>query len=307
MARIRAAGTTPLSGANLDIVRVAAEVPATASYGASQAIRLENIFLNGGGIAASGDVAVHKAAYLGDTDGSGIHSAADAFLTVQAALGLASGFSAHAWTDPRIVGDADGSGLLSAADAFLIVQEGLGLAEPFVPDNPHLGVPPVGAGIDPQFQIGTDLSARAGELVSVPVMLDIEPAATNVGGLDFDLFFDPRQLSVDVPAGVGTGADTADGWAVTATLVGMGHLRVGMLSSLGSGLEPGRREIARVVFRAADPCADVDASLREAISSWAGPVFIAKLDIEPADPHAGGYVWTALDGSLAITCLPPLR
>jgi len=64
-------------------------------------------------------VAVHKAAYLGDADSSGIHSAADAFLVVQAAVGLASGFFAHAWTDPRIVGDADGFGVLSAADAFL--------------------------------------------------------------------------------------------------------------------------------------------------------------------------------------------
>ena len=138
VAKIRASGTTALSGTNVEVVRLTAAVPSDAPYGASQAIRLENVSLNGGAIAAVGDVAVHKAAYLGDADGSGIHSSADAFLTVQAALGLASGFSAHAWTDPRIVGDADGSGVLSAADAFLIVQEGLGLSEPFVPDNPHI-------------------------------------------------------------------------------------------------------------------------------------------------------------------------
>lgn len=84
-------------------------------YGASQAIRLENVSVNGGAIAAIGDVAVHKAAYLGDADGSGIHSAADAFLVVQAALGLATGFSSHAWTDPRIVGDAGVSAALVAA------------------------------------------------------------------------------------------------------------------------------------------------------------------------------------------------
>ena len=27
------------------------------------------------------------------------------------------------------------------------------------------------------------------------------------------------------------------------------------------------------------------------------------LDIEPVDPRAGGYVWTAVDGSLAITSM----
>jgi hypothetical protein len=114
-------------------------------------------------------------------------------LTVQAALGLASGFAAHAWTDPRIVGDADGSGVLSAADAFSIVQEGLGLSEPFVPDNPHITITPVGNGVDPQFRIGTHLPVGVDGTVSVPVQLAIEPGATNVGGFDFDLFYDPAQ------------------------------------------------------------------------------------------------------------------
>ncbi len=122
VAKIRASGATALSGTNLEVVRLIAVVPSDASYGDIQAIRLENVSVNDGVIGAVGDVAAHKAVYLVDADGSGIHSSADAFLTVQAALGLASGFSAHAWTDPRIVGDADGSGVLSAADAFLIVQ-----------------------------------------------------------------------------------------------------------------------------------------------------------------------------------------
>jgi len=70
----------------------------------------------------------------------------------------------------------------------------------------------VGSGIDPQFRIGANLPARAGGVVSVPVHLAIDPAATNVGGIDFDLFFDPSQLTIQVPAGIAAGADTAGGW-----------------------------------------------------------------------------------------------
>ncbi len=304
-------------------------IPNDASSGASQAIRLENVSVNGGAIAAVGDVAVHKAAYLGDSDGSGIHSAADAFLVVQAALGLASGFSAHAWTDPRIVGDADGSGLLSAADAFLIVQEGLGLSEPFVPDNPHIALQHVGGGVDPQFRIGQNIPAEAGGVVSVPVNLAVEPAATNVGGFDFDLFFDASQLTIQVPDGVSAGSDTVGSWAVSSTLIAAGHLRVGMVNSRGQPLAPGVREIARLVFRVKASigqdttvgCPVSGKALAAGIGNRPEPVAravprtctvdVAKwdgsethptlLDIEPVDPHSGGYVWTASDGSLLIS------
>jgi len=170
--------------------------------------------------------------------------------------------------------------VLSAADAFLIVQEGLGLSEPFVPDNPHIGITPVGGGVDPQFRIDVNLPASVGGLVSVPIKLDIDPAATNVGALDFDLFFDPSQLTIH--DGIAAGTDTANGWAISSTLIAAGHLRVGMISSGGQPLGTGLREIARLQFR-------VDA---------AAPG-VTPLDIEPVDPHAGGYTWTAVDGSVA--------
>jgi len=320
LARITATGTTPLSGTNVDIVRLTAAVPSTAPYGAVQAIRLENVSLSAGAIAAVGDVAVHKAAYLGDADGSGIHSSADAFLTVQAALGLASGFAAHSWTDPRIVGDADGSGVLSAADAFLIVQEGLGLAEPFVPDNPHITVTPVGGGVDPQFRIDADLLAPAGGWVSVPVKLGIEAAATNVGAIDFALFFDSSRLTIQVPDGVAAGADTA-GWAVSAMLVAPGQLRVGMVSVSGRPLAAGQREIARLQFHVEagessrtgwQPVADglpIRPTLLPPLTDHRSPITDAsdgsethptRLDIEPVDARAGGYAWTDADGSVLI-------
>ena len=285
VARFTAAGATPLAGAGVEVLRLSAAVPNTAPYGASQGIRIENVLLNGGAIAGVGDVAVHKTAYLGDTDGSGVHSSADAFLVVQAALGLASGFAAHAWTDPRIVGDVDGSGVLSASDAFLIVQEGLGLDEPFVPDNPDIPVTLVGGGVDPQFRIDTGIPAVAGAAVTVPVRLDIEAAATNVGGIDFDLFFDPALVTINVPAGVTRGADTTTGWAVSSRLIAPGQLRVAMLNAQGLPLATGLRSIVQLQFQVAAAAGNTTATL----------------DIEPLDPHASGYTWTAVDGSLAIT------
>jgi hypothetical protein len=295
-AKVTATGSTTLSGTHVELVRLLANVSSSVAYGGSQAVRLDSVSLNGGGIAAIGDVAVHKAAYLGDADGSGIHSAADAFLVVQAALGLASGFAAHAWTDPRIVGDADGSGVLSAADAFLIVQEGLGLSEPFVPDNPRVPLTPVGGGVDPQFRIDTAIPAAAGGVVTVPARLDIEAAATNVGGIDFELFFNPDVLTIDVPQGVAGGADTAAGWALSAQLVAPGQLRVGLLGGQGQPLAAGLREIALLQFHVA-------ASLRDAGLAGVSRRHVAELHIEPIDPRAGGYTWTAVDGSLAVAAV----
>ncbi len=317
---VSAHGTAPLSGSNIEVVRLTAAVPTSAPYGDSQVIRLQNISLNGGAIPAVGDAAIHKAVYLGDADGSGIHSSADAFLTVQAALGLASGFPAHAWTDPRIVGDADGSGVLSAADAFLIVQEGLGLNEPFVPDNPRITLTHVGGGVDPQFRIAEGIPAEAGGVVTVPVMLETDPAATNVGGIDFELFFDPARLRIQVPDSVSAGADTA-GWALSAVLLASGHLRVGMVTSTGQPLAPGLREIARLQFgveagessrmgfQPVPDGSETRPTLLPPITDYRSPITDrldgsetrpTVLDIEPVDARAGGYKWTDADGSVLI-------
>jgi hypothetical protein len=196
------------------------------------------------------------------------------------------------------VGDADGSGVLSAADAFLIVQEGLGLSESFIPDNPKITVTHAPAGVDPQFQIDTNLAARVGGVVWVPVKLNIDPAATNVGAFDFDLFFDPAQLAIRLPGGVAAGADTA-GWVVSATLVAPGQLRVGMVSASGRPLAVGLREIARLQFHV-DAGAHVAASLRDAVPVSERPGYVVALDIEPVDARASGYTWTDADGSVLI-------
>jgi len=172
-----------------------------------------------------------------------------------------------------------------------------------VPDNPHITVKPVGGGVDPQFQIGVKEPAIAGGQVTVPVKLDIEAAATNVGGFDFDLFFDPSQLTIDVPDGVSPGADTTGNWVVASTLVAAGHLRIGILNSGGQPLSAGLREIAQLQFHVEASAGSAafrrleDDRLKLALQTLD---CVAALDIEPVDPHAGGYTWTAVDGSVAI-------
>jgi len=141
--------------------------------------------------------------------------------------------------------------------------------------------------------------------VSVPVKLDIEAAARNVGAIDFDLFFDPSQLTIDVRGGVSAGADTAGGWAVSSTLVDAGHLRVGMLNSRARPLGVGLREIARLEFHVAASLRDAiplaeRAAYGDAVPVSERPGYVVALDIEPVDPYAGGYSWTAMDGSVAI-------
>jgi len=158
------------------------------------------------------------------------------------------------------------------------------LAEPFVPDNSSIAFSAAASGVDPQFQIETAIPAVAGESVTVPVRLDIEAAATNVGGIDFDLFFDPALVTIDVPAGVTRGADADAGWSVSSILIAAGQLRVVMLNAQGIPLTPGLREIVQLQFH---------------VAAGAGNT-TATLDIEPLDPHAAGYTWTDVDGSLAI-------
>jgi hypothetical protein len=118
------------------------------------------------------------------------------------------------------------------------------------------------------------------------------------------LFFDPSQLTIEVPGGIAPGADTAGGWVVSSRLVAPGHLRVGMVNSHGRPLTPGLREIAQLLFRVADDTGGAasnppgDDRWKPALRTADG---ISVLDIEPVDPRSGGYTWTAVDGSVSIT------
>ena len=192
-------------------------------------------------------------------------------------------FTGAALTAQAPVGSYVSQSAVPAEEAFADVREGLGLDEAFVPDHPGIAVTAAGGG-DPQFQIDTHLPAVAGGQISVPVKLQIEPAATNVGGFDFDLYFDPSLLAIVAPGDVSPGADTTGSWVVAGNLAAAGHLRVVILNTAGQPLAPGVREVAQLLFSVAAGAA----------------TGVTPLDIEPGDPAAGGYTWTASDGSVWI-------
>ena len=137
---------------------LAASVPNAAPYGALEALRLTNVAASVQSGAATtsapltGDYAVHKNAYLGDVDGSGIYTAFDAALIARVAVGIdttggaVGGFDAASWTDPVIVGDADGDGKLTGADASLVAQKSVHLPTPQIPDLPGIPLTPNGGG-----------------------------------------------------------------------------------------------------------------------------------------------------------------
>ena len=113
---VSASGVTPLSGSNVPLVLISADVPATAPYGAIEVLRLQNglVGVQSGltvvPAAATGDFAIHKNVYLGDVDGSGIYTGFDVALISRVVVGLDSGFDAASWTDPVIVGGVIGTG-----------------------------------------------------------------------------------------------------------------------------------------------------------------------------------------------------
>ena len=89
-----------------------------------------------------------------------------------------------------------------------------------------------------------------------------------------------------------------------------------MISASGRPLTPGLREIARLQFHVAAsvpdavPLAERAAYGERAACSGANPVserpgYVVALDIEPVDPRAGGYTWTAVDGNLLIGLASP--
>ena len=60
--------------------------------------------------------------------------------------GAVGGFDAASWTDPLIVGDADGNGVLTGADAALVAQKSVQLPTPQIPNLPGIPLVPNGGG-----------------------------------------------------------------------------------------------------------------------------------------------------------------
>ena len=284
--KLTASGTTPLTGTDVVIYTLDAEVPDTAPYGDSQVIRLDNVRVNEEAIASQADFAVHKAVYLGDADGNAVYTGFDAALISRAVVQLDSGFDKHDWTDPVIVSDATGDGTLSGLDASFVAQKAVMLARPEIPDLPGIVTVEVEPGVDPRLSIDLDIPGSPGDPTTVSVALD---DTTAVVSATFDVRYDGDVLSTTTPGDVHLGSlwPTADGWSLFSNVVTSGHVRVLLFNAMAT--TTGQGEITQLNFAVAGGAA-------------AGST---PLDIEPVDPNEGGLAWTESDGSILIDAVGP--
>jgi len=147
------------------------------------------------------DDAIHVAAYFGDTNGSGHYNPPDATL-VQRLIGqpFAPELITFQQVDPRLLADINLNEKLQATDASLLLQA---IGQDPVTNIPSLPTgldPPVASGLDPQIYIPRDLRGRPGDIVSVPVRINVtEAEGITLSGLDLVISFDASRFSVANP------------------------------------------------------------------------------------------------------------
>jgi hypothetical protein len=162
---------------------------------------------------------LHLVAYIGDADGSGSYSSADAVLITRALLSADTGFTAYPLVDPVIVSDTDGAGFIPADATLQANEAGVGLPAPNLPIPPILiGVHfrPIGNNVDPEVSIPSELHVGAAGTVTVPVNIDDAHPAGSTGLLrgHLALTYDPNDFAVSV-AGVHPGSLLAGGgWSI---------------------------------------------------------------------------------------------
>jgi PKD repeat protein len=219
---ISMAAVTGLAAGPIDIATLTAEVPATAPYRAKHIIDITRIGVNEGTLPAVADSGLHVTAYFGDTTGSGTYSALDGQRLLRVAAGLDTGFAKFPMLDPVVVGDITGIGTISALDATRILQEVVGLDRPEIPPLPGILVPEPVA--DPLVDIPTDLSGLPGDMVTVPINIDV---ADGLEAVDLQLAYDTSVLDL-ADAGVRKAELTADGLFIVNLNEATGTLRMAL-------------------------------------------------------------------------------
>ena len=122
-ATISLTGTTPLNSGEVDLVSLQTAIPATASYGTYDLLKLEAIALNGGTIDVVGDNGIQLNLLEGDTNRDGISTNSDAVSISRVAVGLDDSFASFNLLDPQLIADVNDDGVISAFDSFLVANE----------------------------------------------------------------------------------------------------------------------------------------------------------------------------------------
>jgi PKD repeat protein len=158
-----------LGAGSLELVRLSANVPGSAPYGAKQLLDLRNISLDTGA-AVRDDDGLHLVAYLGDTSGNAKYSTLDVQRIQRAVLRMDSGFGAYPLIDPVVVADINGNGALSSLDAQRVLSEVMGLDRAEIPPIPR-GMTLTFSGPDPVVSAAS-VAGMPGDTVVVPITLD---------------------------------------------------------------------------------------------------------------------------------------
>lgn len=185
-----AAGTTRF-------VDLQASIPQAAVYRTKNILDLTSVSLNGGSIPGLDDDALQVTAYFGDATGNGSYSGSDATAFQRLATGAESGTPGYRLLDPLIIGDITANGSISASDSTAALRVAAGVNLPEIPPIP-VGVSLTQGGPDPKLSIPTDLAARAGERVRIPVHIDSILDLTDDGleSADLVLYYDATVLDV---------------------------------------------------------------------------------------------------------------
>lgn len=158
-----------LGSGSLELVRLSANVPGSAPYGAKQILDLRDISLDTGAPVRDDD-GLHLVAYLGDTSGNAKYSSLDVQRIQRAVLRMDSGFGAYPLIDPVVVADINGNGALSSLDAQRVLSEVMGLDRAEIPAIPQ-GMTLTFSGPDPVVSAAS-VAGAPGETVVVPITLD---------------------------------------------------------------------------------------------------------------------------------------
>ncbi|MCP3974566.1 MAG: hypothetical protein GY720_08750, partial [bacterium] len=192
---------TPLAAGELELVRLDADVPDSAPYTSKQLLDIADVSVNGGAIEARGDDGLQLIGYFGDTTGNAEYSTLDAQYLLNVVVKRNTGFGDYRNADPVILGDISGDGRLTGIDGALILRETYWYLSdnsaydwPAIPPLPTGIEPIVEGGPDPFVSIPTNLIARPGELLTVPVNLDI---AEHLESVQLELAYDPNAIVIE--------------------------------------------------------------------------------------------------------------
>ncbi|MCA9247886.1 MAG: cadherin-like domain-containing protein, partial [Planctomycetales bacterium] len=250
----------PLDAGRKEFLQLVGAVPANAPLGAVQSIRITSVSLNEGEIASKGDDGVHVVAPLGDNNASFMaddpagttYDVGDAALPLRIVVGLDTGLVRYPTVDPVIVADINVSGAIDTGDSALGLQEVVGLDPDKIPDLPAAVPPPVApapqlqnaAAVAVGFSIPQDLTAVAGTVVTVPIILTNGETAL---GARAELAYSTTELEFVAARG----GDLFGGAAPTVNSSTPGELRlaVSMPNPVPAGVDG---EVFLVDFRVLD-------------------------------------------------------